>query len=357
MEASSASIFTGYGPGASRSQDRFSTFDGKRENFEIFLLRLKTASMSTGLDSMLHNPREIEEQIQAAKTKLSLLKTRSESTEFQELAQKISTLEHKRAQLTHLILSHLSENVLRLMLQTVPSARHTDPAAIYTFLQTTYGMSDAQKSASENAEDSILRLLQWKWQKGTFIDFVRKIHQRINIIFLHTKMSDRAAKALFLAILLKHVLVQIAGKQQFSAVHQKFALMLLERDLPNVTIFDDFLREVEQLDVILTSVTQAASAGKKDGFYNKKPQHESVVSGGVEQLLRGRFSLPDEEEQALLRQHILDISRANFPTLLEYIDELRRLHSFADPATMPEAILVEATRCVGCNRTAQHIKR
>ena len=108
MEASSASIFTGYGPGASRSQDRFSTFDGKRENFEIFLLRLKTASMSTGLDSMLHNPREIEEQIQAAKTKLSLLKTRSESTEVQELAQKISTLEHKRAQLTHLILSHLS---------------------------------------------------------------------------------------------------------------------------------------------------------------------------------------------------------------------------------------------------------
>jgi hypothetical protein len=37
----------------------FSLFDGKRENFEKKLLRLKTASMSTGLDSMLHSPREI----------------------------------------------------------------------------------------------------------------------------------------------------------------------------------------------------------------------------------------------------------------------------------------------------------
>ena len=69
-------------------------FDGKRENFDIFLLRLKTASMSTGLDSMLHKgPREIEEQIQAAKAKISSTKTRSDSAdEFQELAQKVHIL-------------------------------------------------------------------------------------------------------------------------------------------------------------------------------------------------------------------------------------------------------------------------
>ncbi len=111
------------------------------------------------------------------------------------------------------------------MLQTVPSAHHTDPSSIYAFLQSTYGMSSVQKAAAENAEDNILRLLQYKWQKGTLVDYVRKIHQRVTIIFLRHKMSDRTAKVLFLAILLKHVLGQIAGKQPFSAIHQRFALL------------------------------------------------------------------------------------------------------------------------------------
>ena len=80
------------------------------------------------------------------------------------------------------------------------------------------------------------------------MDFVRKIHQRIAVLFLHRKLTDRAAKSLLLALLLKHVLGEISGKQQFFSVHQKFALKLLEHDLPSVEIFDEFLREVEQLD-------------------------------------------------------------------------------------------------------------
>ena len=97
------------------------------------------------------------------------------------------------------------------------------------------------------------------------MDFVRKIHQRVSVLFMHRKLAERPAKSLCLALLLKHVLGEISGKVQFSTIHQKFSLKLLEQDLPAVDIFDEFLREVEQLDVILaaTSASLTHSSGDK----------------------------------------------------------------------------------------------
>ena len=72
---------------------------------------------------------------------------------------------------------------------------------------------------------------------------------------------------LCLALLLKHVLSEISGnlKVRFSSIHQKFSLKLLEQNLPAVDIFDEFLREVEQLNVVLaaTSTSLAHFSGDK----------------------------------------------------------------------------------------------
>jgi hypothetical protein len=57
---------TGFGPGATV---RIPVFDGKRENFQIFELCLKTASMSLGLDALLLRPEEFEEQISQARAR------------------------------------------------------------------------------------------------------------------------------------------------------------------------------------------------------------------------------------------------------------------------------------------------
>ena len=73
-------------------------------------------------------------------------------------------------------------------------------ASIVAFLKSTYGLSDVQKAASENAESNILKLLGWKWQKGHFVDFVRKIHQRVSVLFMHRKLAERPAKSLCLAL-------------------------------------------------------------------------------------------------------------------------------------------------------------
>ena len=122
-----------------------------------------------------------------------------------------------------------------------------------------------KKLRRKTAETTILQLLAWKWQKGHFVDFVRKIHQRIVVLFMHQKLTERPAKSLCLDLLLKHVLSEISGKVQFSTIHQKFSLKLLEQDLPAVNIFDEFLREVEQLDVVLaaTSTSLGHSSGDK----------------------------------------------------------------------------------------------
>ena len=65
---------TGFGPGATV---RIPVFDGKRENFQIFELCLKTASMSLGLDALLLRPEEFEEQISQARAR-----TRSRTAGF-----------------------------------------------------------------------------------------------------------------------------------------------------------------------------------------------------------------------------------------------------------------------------------
>ena len=55
-----------------------------------------------------------------------------------ESAQKVvTTLEQKRGQLANLLLSHLGENVLRLLMQTIPSDKQADPTSIFTFLKST----------------------------------------------------------------------------------------------------------------------------------------------------------------------------------------------------------------------------
>ena len=64
--------------------------------------------------------------------------------------------------------------------------------------------------------------------------------------------GDDDVKSLFLSLLLKHVLEQISGKALFSSIHQKFSLMLLEVELPATDIFDLFLADVEQLDIVLS---------------------------------------------------------------------------------------------------------
>jgi hypothetical protein len=53
MATGASDIRTGFGPGASV---RIPVFDGKRQNFQIFELCLKTASMSMGLDALLLRP-------------------------------------------------------------------------------------------------------------------------------------------------------------------------------------------------------------------------------------------------------------------------------------------------------------
>ena len=144
---------TGFGPGATV---RIPVFDGKRENFQIFELCLKTASMSLGLDALLLRPEEFEEQISQARAR-TRSRTAASSAQADSAAaelemKSLAANEHKRAQLAHLLLSHLSENVLRLLMQTVPSDKQSDPTSIYTFLKVTYVI----KAAAENAEVSIL---------------------------------------------------------------------------------------------------------------------------------------------------------------------------------------------------------
>ncbi len=56
---------------------------------------------------------------------------------------------------------------------------------------------------------------------------------------------------------------------------------------------------------------------------NIAEQSQSLDFDELEKLLYTSWAvfvaLADEEEQALLRQHILEISIANFPTLLDYV--------------------------------------
>ena len=66
MAAPASDARTGFGPGATV---RIPVFDGKRENFQIFELCLKTASMSLGLDALLLRPEEFEEQISQARAR------------------------------------------------------------------------------------------------------------------------------------------------------------------------------------------------------------------------------------------------------------------------------------------------
>jgi hypothetical protein len=257
---------------------RIPVFDGKRENFQIFELCLKTASMSLGLDALLLRPEEVEEQISRVRTRArtSTSSAQADSAAAELEMKSLAANEHKRAQLAHLLLSHLSENVLRLLMQTVPSDKQSDPTSIYTFLKVTYGMSSTAKAAAENAEVSILQLLSWKWQKGSFVNYVRKIHQRVCVLMMHRKLTERAAKSLFLSsLLLKHVLEQISGKALFSSIHQKFSLMLLEVELPATDIFDLFLADVEQLDIVLSVASPSFSASQKG-----KPKSGGAPSEG-----------------------------------------------------------------------------
>ena len=65
--AAASDTVTGFGPGASRADRSIPLFDGKRENFSIFELRLKTASMSMGLDGLLLRPEDFEQQLAQAR--------------------------------------------------------------------------------------------------------------------------------------------------------------------------------------------------------------------------------------------------------------------------------------------------
>ena len=65
--ATASDTVTGYGPGALRVDRSIPLFDGKRENFPIFEFRLKTASMSAGLDGLLLHPEDFEEQVAQAR--------------------------------------------------------------------------------------------------------------------------------------------------------------------------------------------------------------------------------------------------------------------------------------------------
>ena len=81
------------------------------------------------------------------------------------------------------------------MLQTVPSAHQTDdPSAIYAFLVSTYGMSVVKKQLLKTRKTIFFDSLLTQWKKGTFVDFVRKIHQRVSIIFLHHKLTGRTSR-------------------------------------------------------------------------------------------------------------------------------------------------------------------
>ena len=68
--ATASETITGYGPGTSRADRSIPLFDGERENFSIFELRLKATSMTVGLDGLLLRPEDFEEQLEVAQARL-----------------------------------------------------------------------------------------------------------------------------------------------------------------------------------------------------------------------------------------------------------------------------------------------
>ena len=77
MATPASATQTGFGPGASVRADRMiPVFDGKRENFQIFELCLKTASMSLGLDALLLRPDEFEEHLMLEQSARSRVRIR-----------------------------------------------------------------------------------------------------------------------------------------------------------------------------------------------------------------------------------------------------------------------------------------
>ena len=193
--ATASDTVTGYGLALCAWIVRSLCLTGSEKIFQFLSFAgLKTASLSSGLDGLLLHPEDFEEQVAQARLRTQPSSRRgasaSEPAELESAQKALAALEHKRVQLAHLLISLLSESVLHLLLQTLPAGKQFDPTSIVAFLKSTYGLSDVQKAASENAESNILQSLGWKWQKGHFVDFVRKIHQRVSVLFMHRKLVE-----------------------------------------------------------------------------------------------------------------------------------------------------------------------
>ena len=124
------------------------------------------------------------------------------------IEQKVLTgLDHKRAQLAHILLSHLSENILRLLMQTVLSDKQTDPTSIFTVSS---NLRMECHPESDHGAKSCFGTVTYRyvWAEITiYLDgSVRRAilcimicfcasmtHQRIDVLLMHHKLADRAA--------------------------------------------------------------------------------------------------------------------------------------------------------------------
>ena len=113
--------------------------------------RVDVSVYTLALHVLLLRPEDLEEQISQACVRVpSRSQKASELAELETAQKALVALEHKRAHVpAHLLLSNLSEGVLRLLMQTIPSEKQSDPTSIYTFLKSTYGMSETAKAAAE----------------------------------------------------------------------------------------------------------------------------------------------------------------------------------------------------------------
>ncbi len=260
-----AAISTGYGPLPSGVSASIPIFDGKREQFDDFKYKLRAVALELGFDDLLFNPDGFAATMAAAERRAAL--RGGEATAHAQASQQGPTVEALttlKKQAARILVSRLSSRVTDTMRRVLPEDKQFDATSIWNHLVKTYDTSAASRRAAGNLEAAALSLLRLRWDKErnpSLLSFVRLVQHKLNSLFAHSKLaSTEGARKLMAGLTLRYVLDIVGEDYRWQSVRDKFILQLVDsNDLPAAQIFDQFVTDVEKLEVSLPSASFAKS--------------------------------------------------------------------------------------------------